>query len=399
MTESKFPKRRAFAMQKPRRTEKPEGRRTERQIAADKRRRQERHARGNVRIEGTKTPEKRMAPLAPGRVRITSLIVDELTRALSVILKLDGPADVLMKLFFKSNPKLGMRDRGLIAEGIYYALRHYASIRWAMRPVRPDRAPRLAALVALARQHGLDAIAESSIGPEAGPLKNVLEADLSKAPAHVRAELPQWLYDLVEAQYDDTDALYPAMLEGAPLDLRVNLLKATREEVLDELARNGVEAFATPYSPEGVRLPTKPGLTQWAIYKDGKVDVQDEGSQLIARLVQPRRRRNRLLLYRQCNCASQLKAGNVAIQLLYLLRIHRTFIEIHLIYTEETLLRSNRAFTNFTARLPIFTAPASTLFFQSMLRLFNWISNCLIFCCNCSTLGNSRSISANCTLS
>ena len=290
MTESKFPKRRAFAMQKPRRTEKPEGRRTERQIAADKRRRQERHARGNVRIEGTKTPEKRMAPLAPGRVRITSLIVDELTRALSVILKLDGPADVLMKLFFKSNPKLGMRDRGLIAEGIYYALRHYASIRWAMRPVRPDRAPRLAALVALARQHGLDAIAESSIGPEAGPLKNVLEADLSKAPAHVRAELPQWLYDLVEAQYDDTDALYPAMLEGAPLDLRVNLLKATREEVLDELARNGVEAFATPYSPEGVRLPTKPGLTQWAIYKDGKVDVQDEGSQLIARLVQPRRR-------------------------------------------------------------------------------------------------------------
>ena len=81
MTESKFPKRRAFAMQKPRRTEKPEGRRTERQIAADKRRRQERHARGNVRIEGTKTPEKRMAPLAPGRVRITSLIVDELTRS------------------------------------------------------------------------------------------------------------------------------------------------------------------------------------------------------------------------------------------------------------------------------------------------------------------------------
>ena len=106
-----------------------------------------------------------------------------------------------------------------------------------------------------------------------------------------------------------------------------------------------------------------------------------------------------MLSHGQCNCASQLKAGNVAIQLLYLLRIHRTFIEIHLIYTEETLLRSNRAFTNFTARLPIFTAPASTLFFQSMLRLFNWISNCLIFCCNCSTLGNSRSISANCTLS
>ena len=231
-----------------------------------------------------------MAPLRPGQVRITSLIVDELTRALSVILKLDGPADVLMKLFFKSSPHLGVRDRGLIAEGIYYALRHYASLRWAMRPVHPDRAPRLAALVTLARQHGLEALPPNSIGREEGPLKNILAAKIEDAPAHVRAELPQWLFDLIEAQYDDTAVLYPAMLEGAPLDLRVNLLKANREEVLAELEKNGVQAFATPYSPDGIRLPTKPGLTQWPIYKDGLVDVQDEGSQLIARLVHPHRR-------------------------------------------------------------------------------------------------------------
>ena len=107
---------------------------------------------------------------------------------------------------------------------------------------------------------------------------------------HVRAELPQWLFDLIDAQYEDAEALYPAMMEGAPLDLRVNLLKATREEVLEQLAGNGVTAFPTPYSPDGVRLPTKPGLTQWPIYKEGKVDVQDEGSQLIARLLAPRRR-------------------------------------------------------------------------------------------------------------
>ena len=286
----KFPKRRAFAMQKPRQTERADApKRTERQRAADKRRREEARAMGGY-AKGPKTPEKRMAPLAAGRTRITSLIVDELTRALGVILKLDGPADVLMKLFFKSNPRLGMRDRGLIAEGIYYALRHYASLRWAMRPVHPDRAPRLAALVVLARQHGMDALPPASVGPEAGPLKNVLAADVSTAPAHVRAELPQWLYDLIEAQYPDADVMYPSMLEGAPLDLRVNLLKSNREEVLAELAGNGVEAYATPYSPDGVRLPTKPGLTQWPIYKEGKVDVQDEGSQLVARLLTPRRR-------------------------------------------------------------------------------------------------------------
>lgn len=288
MAENSFPKRHVFGRPKTRRpTDRFEPKRTERQRAASKRQREE--ARYGF-AKGDQTPEKRMAPLRPGQVRITSLIVDELTRALSVILKLDGPADVLMKLFFKSSPHLGVRDRGLIAEGIYYALRHYASLRWAMRPVHPDRAPRLAALVTLARQHGLEALPPNSIGREEGPLKNILAAKIEGAPAHVRAELPQWLFDLIEAQYDDTAVLYPAMLEGAPLDLRVNLLKANREEVLAELEKNGVQAFATPYSPDGIRLPTKPGLTQWPIYKDGLVDVQDEGSQLIARLVHPHRR-------------------------------------------------------------------------------------------------------------
>lgn len=288
MAENSFPKRHVFGRPKTRRpTDRFEPKHTERQRAASKRQREE--ARYGF-AKGDQTPEKRMAPLRPGQVRITSLIVDELTRALSVILKLDGPADVLMKLFFKSSPHLGVRDRGLIAEGIYYALRHYASLRWAMRPVHPDRAPRLAALVTLARQHGLEALPPNSIGREEGPLKNILAAKIEDAPAHVRAELPQWLFDLIEAQYDDTAVLYPAMLEGAPLDLRVNLLKANREEVLAELEKNGVQAFATPYSPDGIRLPTKPGLTQWPIYKDGLVDVQDEGSQLIARLVHPHRR-------------------------------------------------------------------------------------------------------------
>lgn len=285
------PKRRAFAFQKskPRRRE-DEPRRTERQRAADARHRAEKHAQGHVKASGPKTPEKRMAPLAPGRTRVTTMIVDELARALAVILKFDGPADVLMKLFFKSNPKLGSRDRGLIAEGIYYALRHYATLRASMRPIHPDRAPRLAALATLARQHGLEAIAPAAIGPEAGPLKNVLAWRIDEAPAHVQAELPQWLYDLIEKQYPDHKALCESMLEGAPLDLRVNLLKATREQVLEELAKNGVEAYPTPLSPDGVRLPTKPGLTRWPIYQDGWVDVQDEGSQLIARLLTPRRR-------------------------------------------------------------------------------------------------------------
>lgn len=290
MPETKHPKRRAFAAVKtsrPRRGEEP--RRTERQRAADRRRRAEAREKGGYE-KGEQTPERRMAPRRPGEVRITTLIVSELARALAVILKLDGPADVLMKLFFRSNPKLGARDRSLIAEAIYEALRRYGSLRWAMRPVRPERAAKLAALAVLARQHGIESLPPAAVGSEEGPLRNILAADVSKAPAHIRAEMPQWLYDLIVAQYPDAEQLFGALLEGAPLDLRVNTLKATREEVLEELKASGVAAFPTPYSPDGVRLATKPGLTRWPIYRDGKVDVQDEGSQLIARLLTPRRR-------------------------------------------------------------------------------------------------------------
>ncbi len=84
------------------------------------------------------------------------------------------------------------------------------------------------------------------------------------------------------------------MASRAPLDLRVNTQRAERSEVLAELRAASrqhapLHAEPTPYSPDGVRLLEKPGLTRWPLYQDGKVEVQDEGSQLIARPRQARR--------------------------------------------------------------------------------------------------------------
>ncbi len=222
--------------------------------------------------------------------RITALIVEELGKALAGILKFDGPADVLMSRFFRLNHKLGARDRSIIAEAIFYTLRHLSSITWQMKPIQPVRAPKLTAMVALARIYGRDALDAKTVGNDAAPLDNILRSKVENATALVRSEVPFWLFDRLNNQFgDDAEALYESMKEGAPLDLRVNLLKARREEVLEALAEHGVEALPTPLSPDGVRLMTKPGLTSWPIYRDGKIDVQDEGSQLIARLVQPRR--------------------------------------------------------------------------------------------------------------
>ena len=238
-------------------------------------------------------------PYDPGRPRITAVVVDHLSALLAAVLRFDGPADAIMSRFFKEHPLLGARERGLVAEACFHALRHLATLSWRLHPAVPVRAPRLAALVTLAQQHGFDAISPRELRGDERAVRNALAADLSSAPAAVRAELPAWLHALIAAQYGASDptevaALCRAMTEAAPLDLRVNGIKAGRDEVLAVL-RSGtrehgpVDAMPTRYSPEGIRLQEKPGLTRWPLYRDGLIEVQDEGSQLIARLLAPRR--------------------------------------------------------------------------------------------------------------
>jgi 16S rRNA (cytosine967-C5)-methyltransferase len=219
----------------------------------------------------------------------SALIVDSLAYALAAVLRFDGPADALMSRFFRQQTQLGSRERSLVAEAIFHALRRYATLGWLMQPAHPARAPRLAALITLARQHGLDAIDPRALRGDAQAVKRALAIELAHAPQSVQAELPHWLYAEIAAQYEDHAALVAALREPAPLDLRVNTLKATRARVLDELAAYPVGAAATRYSPDAIRLATKPALTQWPAYREGRIEVQDEGSQLIARLVAPRR--------------------------------------------------------------------------------------------------------------
>jgi 16S rRNA (cytosine967-C5)-methyltransferase len=85
-------------------------------------------------------------------------------------------------------------------------------------------------------------------------------------------------------------ALGRAMQEPAPLDLRVNTLLAKREEVLGKLAEDGIAAVPTRHSPVGVRLLSKIALNHHPLFIEGKIEVQDEGSQLLTLLLEPRRR-------------------------------------------------------------------------------------------------------------
>ena len=220
----------------------------------------------------------------------TPFLIGHLADALHMILKLDGPADVLLSIYFKRNHELGARDRGILAETAYFALRRLASLAWAMAPADPVRSSRLAALTAVAWKYGRSQVSEAAAGRDAQALEAILAKPLDRAPAAVRAEVPEWLYEKITAQYPDAQGFFRSIAEGAPLDVRVNSLKATRSEVLAELDRAGIGAVQMRYSPDGLRLKEKVGLGSLPVYREGRIEVQDEGSQLIARLLEPKRR-------------------------------------------------------------------------------------------------------------
>jgi len=95
----------------------------------------------------------------------------------------------------------------------------------------------------------------------------------------------------MQSSYSDADILTigQSMQQGAPLDIRVNTLLAKREDVLQQLHDKNIEATVTPYSPIGIRLKEKIPLNKDALFTEGRVEVQDEGSQLLGFLLAPKR--------------------------------------------------------------------------------------------------------------
>lgn len=114
-------------------------------------------------------------------------------------------------------------------------------------------------------------------------LEGIIPLDVSRAAEAL--SLPTWLTTLWAEQlgWPTTVKLGRSLLEAPPLTLRVNPHRIHREQALELLAhRHGVEATRTPYSPFGLILPARIPLDDLSLYRDGLVEVQDEGSQLAA---------------------------------------------------------------------------------------------------------------------
>ncbi len=215
-------------------------------------------------------------------------LLDLSTELLRAVLKLDQPADAVVSAFFRRQAKLGSRERHALAETTYHVLRH----RLRLQHLAQSGSGAIERRLAILGWQGTPGVLQSALGPnEQQWLQHVQALDLSTMPDKLRHNLPDWIAAPLRERLGEEEfmALAGALNEGAPLDLRVNLLKSKREEALAALQAAGITAQPTPYSPWGLRVQGKPALNKLEIFTSGAVEVQDEGSQLLALLVAPKR--------------------------------------------------------------------------------------------------------------
>ncbi len=222
-------------------------------------------------------------------MRLAPFVVGGTEEALREILRFAGPADLTLSRYFREHPRLGGRERGAIAEAVYGFLRNRTLL---MQFTESGSGPQMrrVALLALADTAGVEAIAGLSV-PESEWLTRVMSIDRTSLPVAARSSFPDWIRERFVAQFgeDDAMALMMALNRPAPLDLRVNALKASVDQAEAALSEANIAFEPMRYAPLGLRLKTKPALQNLSLFKEGAIEVQDEGSQLLAQLLGAKR--------------------------------------------------------------------------------------------------------------
>jgi 16S rRNA (cytosine967-C5)-methyltransferase len=216
-----------------------------------------------------------------------------------------APADRATAAFFRNRRYIGAKDRRDVLDRTYAVLRRRAALDWwiwksGQKPQNRERARVIAAL-ALLDEWTADRISGSFDGAQYHPDKlneaerKILKAVAGKAiesgeqPTDVRHEYPDWIEPLLRARFGDRlEAEMRAAITAASTDLRANTLKASRDEAIAALKAEGISAMPTELSPVGLRVHGRPPLATLKCFKDGLIEVQDEGSQLVGLLADAR---------------------------------------------------------------------------------------------------------------
>ena len=231
-----------------------------------------------------------MPPAA--RLNATLDLLDEIDRRAR-------PADAVISAWVRTRRDVGDDDRGQIIELVYALLRHHARLGWWLARHGRDALPRNRLLAWLtltgrtpAELRTLFSGDRSAPAPltenELALLKKLQGAaiDSPAMPDDIRLECPPWALEPLRRRFgDDFAPEMAALLTPPPLDLRVNPLKSSRDAMLAALRQLGLHAEPLPMASHGIRLAERLSLASLPMLKAGEVEIQDEGSQLVAMLV------------------------------------------------------------------------------------------------------------------
>ena len=214
-------------------------------------------------------------------------LLDACAELVRLTLKFEHPADATVSRFFRDNRGLGPRERATLAETVYTVLRK----KLLFDHLAPSGSgPKERRLAILGFYGPGDFLRSALTEQETNWLDQCEKVDPADLMERHRHNLPEWLVQPLKAQLgEEFWPLVENLNRGAGLDLRVNDFKAKRADVQKELAKAGIKAVPTPYSPLGLRIAGKPALNKHEAFLRGDFEVQDEGSQLLAMLVDAKR--------------------------------------------------------------------------------------------------------------
>ncbi len=212
------------------------------------------------------------------------------------LLQFKQPTEAILSAYFKEYPRAGAKDRQTTGNILFGMIRHLQSIQ-SFLGKQHDARKKLICAIALYLyqknpQQPLTVLFNDT-------LSDILTAEeiqqgidfthwwqqikTTMSPLPVQTELPEWLLQKLDfLPEQQLLSLSESLQKPAPLDLRVNLLKSKRDKILHQLQQEGLSVEATPYSPWGIRCHEKISLSKHPLFLNGTLEIQDEGSQLLA---------------------------------------------------------------------------------------------------------------------
>ena len=229
----------------------------------------------------------RKVPVGQSQCMHPKALLEACSELVRLTLKFDHPADAIVSRFFREHRGFGPRERATMAETVYTVLRNKLRFDHFAPSGSGPKERRLAILGFYGPGDFLRSALTEQETNWLDQCEKIKPEDLMERHRH---NLPEWLVQPLKDQLGDGFwPLVESFNKGAGLDLRVNDFKAKRADVQKELSAMGIKALSTPFSPWGLRIAGKPALSKMEAFKRGDFEVQDEGSQLLAMLLDAKR--------------------------------------------------------------------------------------------------------------